>query len=98
MAHDNLHCAVKDRAATPTIDRPERKNAMTFAMNAEYGRLIREATRDDAVHVLVLTGVAGSFCAGTDLSDLDERAPKPGVATDQSAHPGWAGGRWHRGH
>ena len=51
MAHDNLHYAVKDRVATPTIDRPERKNAMTFAMNAEYGRLIREATRDDAVHV-----------------------------------------------
>ena len=51
MAHDNLHYAVEDRVATPTIDRPERKNAMTFAMNAEYGRLIREATRDDAVHV-----------------------------------------------
>ena len=88
MAHDHLHYSVEDRVATITIDRPERKNAMTYAMNAEYARLIRQATKDDAVQVLVLTGVPGSFCAGTDMSDLDDRTPddrsgdarKPGLS------------------
>ena len=43
MSHENIHYAVADRVATITIDRPERRNAMTHAMNAEYGRLIAKA-------------------------------------------------------
>jgi len=93
MAHDHIHYAVDDRVATITIDRPERKNAMTFAMNAEYGRLIGKATKDDAVQVLVLTGVEGSFCAGTDMSDLDDRTPEERVAGAKERRAGlswWA--------
>ena len=91
MAHDNIHYVIEDRVATITIDRPERKNAMTFAMNAEYGRLINSATEDDAVQVLVVTGVPGSFCAGTDLGDLDERAPgdRGGEVRERTPGLGW---------
>ena len=64
MSHENIHYAVADRVATITIDRPERRNAMTHAMNAEYGRLIAKAGGDDRVQVLVVTGVGGAFCAG----------------------------------
>jgi len=59
-----------ERIGTITIDRPEKKNAMTFAMLADFTRLVGEAGSDPDISVLIVTGVPGAFCAGTDLSDL----------------------------
>jgi enoyl-CoA hydratase len=53
-----------------TIDRAEKKNAMTYAMLAAFIGKVREAAQDDAVRVLIVTGAGGTFCAGTDLADL----------------------------
>lgn len=58
------------RIGTITIDRPEKKNAMTFAVLGDFISAVHEAGHDDAIAVLVITGVPGSFCAGTDLADL----------------------------
>lgn len=58
------------RIGTIVIDRPEKKNAMTFEMLSEFTRAVAEAGRDPEIAVLVVTGVPGAFCAGTDLSDL----------------------------
>lgn len=52
------------------IDRPQKKNAMTYAMLAEFIETVEALGTDDAVRVVVLTGVPGAFCAGTDLADL----------------------------
>ena len=60
----------RDRVGRITIDRPEKKNAMTFAMLAEFIEAVAVAGRDDDIAVLVVTGVPGAFCAGTDLADL----------------------------
>lgn len=73
---EHIRYEVADRIATITIDRPERKNAMTFAMNRAFGEAIQKAGADPDVHVLVVTGAGGAFCAGTDLSDLDDRSPE----------------------
>ena len=59
-----------ERIGTIVIDRPEKKNAMTFAMLADFTQLVAEAGNDPDVSVLIVTGVPGAFCAGTDLSDL----------------------------
>jgi enoyl-CoA hydratase/carnithine racemase len=58
--------------ATVTIDRPEKRNAMTFAVLAEFEEAIRRAGADHGVGAVVLTGAGGAFCAGTDLADLAE--------------------------
>lgn len=58
------------RIGTITIDRPEKKNAMTFAMLADFTRIVSDAGRDTNIGALIVTGVPGAFCAGTDLSDL----------------------------
>ena len=58
------------RVGTITIDRPEKRNAMTFAVLFDFIEAVREAGADDATSVLIVTGVPGSFCAGTDLADL----------------------------
>ncbi|MEN3976631.1 enoyl-CoA hydratase/isomerase family protein [Emcibacter sp. SYSU 3D8] len=58
--------------ATLLIDRNDRRNAMSFAMLNSFINRIAELGDDPAVHVVVVTGGdQGSFCAGTDLSDLD---------------------------
>lgn len=53
-----------------TIDRPEKRNAMTFAVLFDFIEAVREASIDETISVLIVTGVPGSFCAGTDLADL----------------------------
>lgn len=56
---------------TITIDRPDKRNAMTFAMLAEFIETVRKLGADEEARVLIVTGSGGSFCAGTDLSDLN---------------------------
>ena len=61
---------VSDRIATITIDRPEKRNAMSYAILGEFHEAIARAGEDDDAGVVIITGSGGSFCAGTDLSDL----------------------------
>jgi enoyl-CoA hydratase/carnithine racemase len=49
------------------LDRPDRLNAMTFAMFDELAALQAEVADDPAARVLVLTGAGRAFCAGMDL-------------------------------
>jgi enoyl-CoA hydratase/carnithine racemase len=54
--------------ARVTIDRPERRNAMSFGVMQELRDAVRDAKADDAVRVVVLTGAGDkAFCAGADL-------------------------------
>jgi enoyl-CoA hydratase/carnithine racemase len=66
----NIRYEVADRVATITIDRPERKGAMTYAILGDFIETVGHASSDPDAHVVILTGTPGSFCAGTDLSDL----------------------------
>jgi 2-(1,2-epoxy-1,2-dihydrophenyl)acetyl-CoA isomerase len=70
MGH--IRYEVSDRVATVTIDRPEKRNAMTYAILAEFHEAVRRAGSDESVGAVVLTGAGGAFCAGTDLADLAE--------------------------
>ena len=59
-----------DKVSTVTIDRPAKRNAMTFAMLGEFIEAVALANHDPETNVVVVTGVPGAFCAGTDLADL----------------------------
>ena len=61
---------VEDGVATITMNRPDKKNAMSFAMLSEFIDTFRKAGADEDARVVVLKGTGGVFCAGTDLSDL----------------------------
>lgn len=69
-AHHIRLAREEDGIAVLTIDRPEKRGAMTYAMLAAFIGAVREVAADDEVRVLIVTGSGGSFCAGTDLSDL----------------------------
>jgi enoyl-CoA hydratase/carnithine racemase len=55
--------------AVATLNRPDRLNALTFAMFDELTQLAADIGADEQVRVLVLTGAGRGFCAGLDLSD-----------------------------
>ena len=59
-----------DGIAQITLERPEKRNAMTYAMLEDFIATVRRAGEDSDARVILLTGSGGSFCAGTDLSDL----------------------------
>ncbi len=61
---------VDDGVCTITMNRPEKKNAMSFAMLSDFIAAFSRVSEDDEVRVVVLKGTDGAFCAGTDLSDL----------------------------
>jgi enoyl-CoA hydratase/carnithine racemase len=56
--------------ATLTIDRPEKRNALTAAMWAALPGVLEGLATDPAVRALVVTGRGPTFCAGADISDL----------------------------
>lgn len=61
---------VEGKVGVITIDRPEKRNAMTYAMLGDFIETVGRADDDPDTVVLVVTGVPGAFCAGTDLADL----------------------------
>ncbi len=67
---DHILYEVADGIGQLTINRPEKRNAMTFAMLGEFIEAVRHAGQDPDTRVLIITGVPGAFCAGTDLVDL----------------------------
>jgi enoyl-CoA hydratase/carnithine racemase len=61
---------VTDQVATITLHRPERLNAWTSQMNAEYRSCLQRASDDPGVRVVVVTGSGRGFCAGAESEDL----------------------------
>ncbi len=61
---------VKDGIAVITLDRPERKNPLTFDSYAELRDLFRAFASATDVKVVVLTGSGENFCSGGDVHDI----------------------------
>ncbi len=59
-----------DGVATITLNRPERKNPLTFDSYAELRDTFRDLAYADDVHVIVITGAAGNFSSGGDVHDI----------------------------
>ena len=56
--------------ATVTLNRPERKNPLTFDSYAELRDTFRELVDTRAVKCVVLTGAGGNFCSGGDVHEI----------------------------
>lgn len=69
-AYQDLLYESSGGVATITLNRPERLNAISFAMLDSLSRALREADLDTDVRVIILTGAGRGFCAGLDLKDL----------------------------
>jgi len=62
--------SVVDRVATIVLDRPERKNPLTFESYVELRDLFRALGSARDVRAVVLTGAGGNFCSGGDVHEI----------------------------
>ena len=56
--------------ATITLNRPERKNPLTFETYAELRDMFRKLRYADDVKAVVFTGAGGNFCSGGDVHEI----------------------------
>jgi enoyl-CoA hydratase len=75
---EDQHCLVEQRGHVliVTMNRPEARNALSTSMLAAMTQAWNRVDEDPEIRVCILTGAAGTFCAGADLKSMT------------SAHPG----------
>jgi methylglutaconyl-CoA hydratase len=69
MNFTTLQLAYDDRVATVTLNRPEKRNAISFELIDDLLRALDEVSKSPAL-VLILTGAGKAFCSGMDLENL----------------------------
>ena len=60
----------EDGVLTLTLDRPEKRNALSSALIEALHRALESADLDPDVRVVLLTGAGKDFCSGADLEEL----------------------------
>jgi enoyl-CoA hydratase/carnithine racemase len=68
VTHDQGLCTV-------TINRPDKKNALTAAMYEQMTKALRTADEDTATRVVMITGTGNAFTSGNDLLDFMNNPP-----------------------
>ena len=58
------------RVGVITLNRPERKNPLTFESYAELRDLFRQMENENAIRTIVLNGAGGNFCSGGDVHEI----------------------------
>jgi methylglutaconyl-CoA hydratase len=76
MTHHEHHYATltlgyNGPVATVTLNRPEKRNAISFELVEEIHHALHDAQKSSA-HIMILTGAGAAFCSGMDLDNLRE--------------------------
>ena len=98
LGTDELLVDVEGGVATITLNRPDKRNAMTPAMDRTMREAIRALDADETVRAIVVTGAGDSFCSGLDISagagafDADAQAAHDAEAgfTSDTIHEAWS--------
>ncbi len=88
---DDVRLVVSGGVATVTLDRPDKRNALTLPMRARLAAIFAAADADDDIRAVVLTGAGSAFCAGVDLGEGAAGAtdqPAPSVQAPVTEPPG----------
>ena len=86
--HDIAY-SVADRIATIVLDRPDKRNALSYRLRRELVAALRRAERDDEVSVVLIEGAGPSFCSGYDLAMGDDAGPPPEGWVDSEHFDRW---------
>ena len=88
---EHIMVETKDGVRTLTLNRPERLNAINETLSNEIIQAISEASADDEVRVIVITGSGRGFCAGLDLNDYAKRKADTSSRHQKLDDLGWVG-------
>ncbi len=98
LGSEEVLVEVADGVGMVTLNRPEKRNAMTPAMDRTMRESIRALDADEAVRAIVITGAGDVFCSGMDISggassfDADAQAAHDEAAgfTSDTIHEAWS--------
>ena len=82
LSPQHFRWEVAERIATITLDRPKKKNPLTFESYAELRDTFRALGEAEDVRAVVVTGSGGNFCSGGDVDDIIgplQRMDMPGL-------------------
>jgi enoyl-CoA hydratase len=72
-----LSIGLRENVAAVTLERPEKRNALSIELRVELADAFQRLAGDDAVSCVILTGAGSAFCSGMDTTqfggDLDHR-------------------------
>lgn len=71
--YESLIWSLDGNVATVTLDRPAKKNAMSWVMFHEIKEVFDRAGADPGVRCLIVTGAGDAFCSGADLTDPENQ-------------------------
>jgi methylglutaconyl-CoA hydratase len=69
MSYNTIQLTYRGTVATITLNRPEKRNAISFELIDDLLRGLEEVAKSDAM-VLIVTGAGKAFCSGLDLDNL----------------------------
>jgi enoyl-CoA hydratase len=90
MSYEFLLTEKKDKVALVTLNRPEKRNALSIALRNEIDGCLAEMELDDEVSVVVIAAEGPAFCAGFDTSEFASQDPEHMKAVGESSD------RYHR--
>lgn len=70
--YKTLQVSVTEAILTVTLNRPHKKNAMSFAMMHELIAVAAHISKDKKLRAVIINGAENTFCTGIDLSDLNQ--------------------------
>lgn len=76
MTEPVLLAETRGRVRVLTLNRPDRRNALSRELNDALADAVIEADHDPDVFAVAITGAGTAFCSGADLSDARERAER----------------------
>jgi methylglutaconyl-CoA hydratase len=86
MPYKTIELALDGRVATLTLNRPDKRNAISFELIDDLLRALDEVSKSDAI-ILILTGAGKAFCSGLDLDNLKAllgRSPEENLKDSQT--------------
>src|ERR1700746_1356581 len=86
MSYKTIQLAYDAGVATITLNRPEKRNAISFELIDDLVRALSEVAKSDAI-VLIMTGAGKAFCSGLDLDNLKAllgRSPEQNLQDSQT--------------
>ncbi len=86
MSYHTVQLTYEGRVATLTLNRPEKRNAISFELIDDLLRALDEVAKSDAI-VLIVTGAGKAFCSGMDLDNLKAllgRTPEQNLQDSQT--------------
>jgi enoyl-CoA hydratase/carnithine racemase len=76
---NQLLCDVEDGVAIITMNRPEKRNALSSELTPAFCEALLSLDHDPAVRCVIVTGAGTAFCSGGDVSGMGGGGPAPTV-------------------